>query len=153
MAKIKRAYISYVEKNYAAEINRANISYAKKKLRENFPIYKNTPMDELKWLEREGGNILESCYISLKNTPTSHAVSLALGMYPMPLLSCACLCNNSTYHNYMPLFGSSSSFTGLLLLAYTRTCRTLWGRAWASSKLLIYYFVMVQYLSLSPHQR
>ena len=27
------------EKSYAAKINRVNISYAKKKLRENFPIY------------------------------------------------------------------------------------------------------------------
>ena len=36
---------------------------------------------------------------------TSHAVSLALFIYAcsgsaMPLLSCACLCNNSTIHSY-----------------------------------------------------
>ena len=35
--------------------------------------------DELKWILKEGGGcIFESCDISLKNTPTSHAVSLAL---------------------------------------------------------------------------
>ena len=50
--------------------------------------------------KRRGGHIFESCDISLENTPTSHAVSLALVMYScsdsaMPLLSCTCLCNNS----------------------------------------------------------
>ena len=40
----------------------------------------STPMgDELKWLLKEGGGcIFENCDISLENTPTSHAVSLAL---------------------------------------------------------------------------
>ena len=43
---------------------------------------KNMPMgDELKWLQIEGGGcIFKSCNISLENTPTSHAVSLALGI-------------------------------------------------------------------------
>ena len=40
--------------------------------------------DELKWLLKEGGGrIFESCDISLENTPTSHAGSLAL-------VTCAC---------------------------------------------------------------
>ena len=49
--------------------------------------------DELKWLLKEGGgHIFESCDISLENTPTSHAVSLALVICTctdsaMPLLS------------------------------------------------------------------
>ena len=61
-------------------------------------ISQNTPMgDELKWLLKEGGGrIFESCDISLENTLTSHAVSLALVICTwsdsaMPLLSCACL--------------------------------------------------------------
>ena len=39
--------------------------------------------NELKWLSKEGGggSTFESCDISLENTPTSHAVSLALAMY------------------------------------------------------------------------
>ena len=54
------------------------------------------------WLSKDrGGCIFESCDISLENMPTSHAVSLALLMYPcsdfaMPLLLCTCLCNNSS---------------------------------------------------------
>ena len=57
--------------------------------------------DELKWVLKEGGGrIFESCDISLENTPTSHAVSLAriicaCSDSAMPLLSCACLRNNS----------------------------------------------------------
>ena len=53
--------------------------------------------DELKWLLKErGGHIFESCDISLENTPTSQAVSLALvncacSDSAMSLLSCACL--------------------------------------------------------------
>ena len=56
---------------------------------------------ELKWLlKKGGGRIFESCDISLENTPTSHAVSLALVICAcsdssMTLLSCACLRNNS----------------------------------------------------------
>ena len=51
-------------------------------------------------LEEGDGHIFESCDISLENTPTSHAVSLALVICTcsdsaMPLLSCACLRNNS----------------------------------------------------------
>ena len=57
--------------------------------------------NELKWLLKEGdGCIFKSCDISLENMPTSHAVSLALVICAcsdsaMPLLSRACLCNNS----------------------------------------------------------
>ena len=50
--------------------------------------------------QRGGGCIFESCNISLENTPTSHTASLTQLMYTccdfaMPLLSSACLCNNS----------------------------------------------------------
>ena len=56
-------------------------------------------MGELNWLLKGDGRIFESCDISLENTPTSHAVSLALVICTcsdsaMPLLSCACLHNN-----------------------------------------------------------
>ena len=34
-----RVHFLRAKKSYAVKINRANISYAKKKLRENFPIY------------------------------------------------------------------------------------------------------------------
>ena len=37
--KIKRVYISYTKNTVVAKINCVNISYVKKKLRENFPIY------------------------------------------------------------------------------------------------------------------
>jgi len=51
--------------------------------------------DELKWLLKEGGGrISESCDISLKNTPTSHTVSLALFMYAC--IASAMLCFSST---------------------------------------------------------
>ena len=59
-------------------------------------------MMELKWLlKEEGGCIFQSCDISHENMPTSHAVSLALVICAcsdsaMPLLSCTCLCNNSS---------------------------------------------------------
>ena len=57
--------------------------------------------DELKWLLKEGGGrIFESCYISLESTPTSHSLALvicACNDSAMPLLSCACLCNNSKW--------------------------------------------------------
>ena len=75
--------------------------------------------DELKWLLNQGGgHIFESCDISLENTPTLHAVSLALDICAcsdsaMPLLSCACLCNNSKW--CLPSFVSPSSCTVLLL--------------------------------------
>ena len=62
---------------------------------------------------RGGGCIFE---MSLQNMPTSRAVSLALFMYAccdsaMPLLSCACLCNNSKW--CLPSFVSPSSYTVL----------------------------------------
>ena len=75
--------------------------------------------DELKELLKEGGgDIFESCDISLENMPTSHAVSVALVIYTcsdsaMPLLSCAYLCNNSKL--CLPSFVSPSSCTVLLL--------------------------------------
>ena len=49
----------------------------------NLPIPLNTPMgDELKWFLKRGGWVyFESCDSSLKYTPTSQAVSLALVMY------------------------------------------------------------------------
>ena len=56
--------------------------------------------NELKWLLKKGGGHIFD--ISLENTPTSHAVSLALVFFSrtcsdsaMPLLLCACLHNNS----------------------------------------------------------
>ena len=76
--------------------------------------------DELKWLLKEGGGrIFESCDISLENTPTTHAVSLALVICAcsdsaMPLLSCACLLNNSKW--CLPSFVSPSCTVLLLLL-------------------------------------
>ena len=50
----------------------------------------------IKWLLKEGdGHIFESYDISFQNTPTSHAVSLALFMYACidsaMFLSCSCL--------------------------------------------------------------
>ena len=50
----------------------------------------------MKLIKKGVGVFFESCGISLENTPTSHAVSLALAMYTcssfaMPLLSCTCL--------------------------------------------------------------
>ena len=67
-------------------------------------LYRN--LDELMMnlsgssLKEGGGRIFMSCDFSLENTPTSHAVNLALVICAcndsaMPLLSCACLRNNS----------------------------------------------------------
>ena len=54
--------------------------------------------NELKWSSKREvhGGIFESCDICLENTPTSHAVSLALFVYAcsdsaLLSLSCACL--------------------------------------------------------------
>ena len=83
--------------------------------------------DELKWLlKEEGGCIFESCDISLENTPTSHAVSLALVICTcsdsaMPLLSCACLCNNSN-GAYLP----SCSFFSASCLTQQHVLRHKW---------------------------
>ena len=71
--------------------------------------------------KRGGGRIFESCDISLENTLTSHAVSLALVIWTcsdsaMPLLSCACLRNNSK--SCLPSFVSSFPCTALLLLCF-----------------------------------
>ena len=75
-------------------------------------------MKQANWIEQKDGCIFESCDISLGNMPTSHAVSLALGMYScsdsaMPPLSCACLCSNSKW--CLPSFVNPSPCTVLLL--------------------------------------
>ena len=86
-------------------------------------ISRNTPMgDELQWLLKErGGHIFESCNISLKNTPTSHTVSLAL-------VICACS-DSASYASFVmhllmqqqqivPSFVSPSSCTVLFLCCF-----------------------------------
>ena len=65
------------------------------------------------------GSIFESCDISFKNKPKSHAVSLALVLCAcsdsaMPLLLCVCLHNNSKW--CLPSFASPFFRTVLLLL-------------------------------------
>ena len=72
--------------------------------------------------KRGGGCIFESCDISLENMPMqSHTVSPALVIctcsdFAMPLLSCACLRNNSK--SCLPSFVSSFPCTALLLLCF-----------------------------------
>ena len=73
----------------------------------------------IKWLlKKGGGHIFESCDISLKNTPTLHAVSLALFMYTysdlaMPFCHALAYANGPCLHLLVPplvwcyLFGAS----------------------------------------------
>ena len=57
------------------------------------------------WLLKEGdGHIFKSCDISLENTPTSYAVSLALVM---------CACSDSTMALVMHLLTNSSKWVCL----------------------------------------
>ena len=54
--------------------------------------------DELKWLLKEGGGrIFESCDISLENTPTSHAVSLALAIFAHAVILQCLVCHVLAY--------------------------------------------------------
>ena len=91
--------------------------------------------NEHKWLLKEGGRrIFENCDISLKNTPTSHAVSLALVMFAcMSLLPWICVCNNSKW--CLPSFVCPSSCT--VLLIQKRGWAYFWG--WAYFRYIMIY--------------
>ena len=77
--------------------------------------------DELKWLLKEGGgHIFKSCDISLKNMPTSHAVSLALVINPRRTCTVRvtvlglCICVSVTQHLTFDVFIHATNNTNLL---------------------------------------
>ena len=77
--------------------------------------------DELKWLLKEGVGVFSRVLIFLLkirplHTQSSLCVICTCSDFAMPLLSCACLCNNSK--SCLPSFVSSFPCTALLLLCF-----------------------------------
>ena len=77
--------------------------------------------DKLKWLLKEGVGVFSRVVIFLSKIRSPHTVSLALVIwtcsdFAMPLLSCACLRNNSK--SCLPSFVSSFPCTALRLLCF-----------------------------------
>ena len=80
----------------------------------------------LKWYLKEGVGIFSRVVIFLSTIRPPHTVSLALVICTcsdsvMPLLLCACLCNNSKW--CLPSFVSPSSCTVLLLHCFLLNIR------------------------------
>ena len=78
-------------------------------------MLKNMPMgDELKELLKKGGEcIFKSCDISLKNTPTLHAVSLPIFMYA---------CSDSAMLLFVPLLLTANGVCLHLLVPPLAQC-------------------------------